>query len=62
MSCGKGPKAAFREAILATDIIGYNADEKGTLSRLNAPRAELLDPKIGEYGGDQREAISMIML
>ena len=59
MSCDKGPKAAFREAILATDIVGYNqlteADEKGTLARLKALGAELLDPKVGEYWGGGRQ-------
>src|ERR1700751_4510900 len=42
-------------AILAADVAGYSrligADEEGTLSRLKAPRAEVLDPKIAEHRG-----------
>jgi adenylate cyclase len=38
-------------AILAADVAGYSrligADEEGTLDRLRAIRAELIDPKIG---------------
>ena len=42
-------------AILAADVVGYSrmmeADEAGTLARVKALRAELLHPKIAEYGG-----------
>ena len=42
-------------AILAADVAGYSrligADEEGTLERLKAIRAELIDPKIGEHRG-----------
>jgi adenylate cyclase len=42
-------------AILAADVAGYSrligADEEGTLGRLKALRAELLDPKIAEHRG-----------
>ena len=42
-------------AILAADMVGYSrlmaADEAGTLTRQNALRKELIDPKITEYGG-----------
>jgi adenylate cyclase len=42
-------------AILAADVAGYSrlieADEEGTLSRLKALRAELIDPKIGFHHG-----------
>ena len=42
-------------AILAADVAGYSrlieADEEGTLGRLRALRAELIDPKIGEHKG-----------
>src|SRR5262250_338182 len=42
-------------AILAADVAGYSrligADEEGTLSRLRALRAELIDPKIAEHHG-----------
>jgi adenylate cyclase len=42
-------------AILAGDIAGYSrlmgADEEGTLSRLNAHRRELLEPKVAEHRG-----------
>jgi TolB-like protein len=42
-------------AIVATDIVGYSAmmerDEAGTLARLMALRADLLHPKVAEYGG-----------
>src|SRR5215469_14635185 len=42
-------------AILAADVAGYSrligADEKGTLSRLKALRAEVIDPKIAEHHG-----------
>ena len=45
-------------AILAADVAGYSrlmgADEEGTLSRLKALRAEVIDPKIAEHrcGGE----------
>jgi adenylate cyclase len=42
-------------AILAADIAGYSrlmgADEEGTLARLKALRAELIDPAIAEHRG-----------
>jgi len=42
-------------AILAADVVGYSrligADEEGTLNRLRAIRAELIDPKITECRG-----------
>jgi adenylate cyclase len=42
-------------AILAADVAGYSrlmgADEEGTLERLKALRAELIDPKIAEHHG-----------
>ena len=42
-------------AILAADVAGYSrligADEEGTLNRLKAIRAELIDPKIAEHRG-----------
>ena len=42
-------------AILAADVAGYSrvieADEEGTLSRLKALRAELIDPKIASHRG-----------
>jgi hypothetical protein len=42
-------------AILAADVAGYSrlieADEEGTLSRLKALRAELIDPKITSHHG-----------
>jgi adenylate cyclase len=42
-------------AILAADVAGYSrligADEEGTLERLRALRAELIDPKIAEHRG-----------
>jgi adenylate cyclase len=42
-------------AILAADVAGYSrligADEEGTLNRLRAFRAEVIDPKIAEHHG-----------
>ncbi|MEE8332585.1 MAG: adenylate/guanylate cyclase domain-containing protein, partial [Alphaproteobacteria bacterium] len=42
-------------AILVADVVGYSRlmgnDEAGTLTRLKSLRAELIDPKIAEYGG-----------
>ncbi|MEX2298681.1 MAG: tetratricopeptide repeat protein [Dongiaceae bacterium] len=42
-------------AILAADMVGYSrlmgADETGTLTRFNALRTELLDPKFAQFGG-----------
>jgi len=42
-------------AILAADVVGYSrlmeADENGTLERLKAIRAELIDPRIAERHG-----------
>jgi adenylate cyclase len=42
-------------AVLAADVAGYSrligADEEGTLNRLKAFQAELIDPKIHEHRG-----------
>jgi adenylate cyclase len=42
-------------AILAADVAGYSrlieADEEGTLGRLKALRAEMIDPKIAHHKG-----------
>ena len=42
-------------AILAADMVGYSkameADEAGTIARLKAIRAELIDPAISRYHG-----------
>src|SRR6201981_3762671 len=42
-------------AILAADVAGYSrligVDEEGTLDRLRAIRAEVIDPKITEHRG-----------
>src|SRR5712692_723610 len=42
-------------AILAADVAGYSrlmgTDEEGTLNRLKAIRAEVIDPKIAEHQG-----------
>src|SRR6266849_4681995 len=42
-------------AILAADVAGYSrligADEEGTLDRLKAIRAELIDPRVAEHRG-----------
>ena len=42
-------------AILAADVVGYSrlmeADEEGTLARMQKLRADVIDPKISEYGG-----------
>src|SRR5712671_2029759 len=52
-----GPARVERRlaAILAADVAGYSrlieADEEGTLSRLKALRAELIDPKIAGHHG-----------
>ena len=53
----KGPARVERRlaAIVAADVAGYSrligADEQGTLRRLKAPRAEVIDPKIAEHHG-----------
>jgi adenylate cyclase len=53
----QGPARVERRlaAILAADLAGCSwlieADEEGTLSRLKALRAEILDPKIAEHHG-----------
>jgi adenylate cyclase len=52
----QGERAERRlAAILAADVVGYSrlieGDEEGTLSRLKALRAEVIDPKIAEYRG-----------
>jgi adenylate cyclase len=52
-----GPARVERRlaAILAADVVGYSrligADEEGTLARLKAHRAEVLDPKIALHRG-----------
>ena len=52
-----GPARVERRlaAILAADVAGYSrlteADEDGTLGRLKALRAEVIDPKIAEHRG-----------
>src|SRR3984893_14212444 len=52
-----GPSRVERrlEAILAADVAGQSslveADEEGTLGRLKALRAELIDPKIADHHG-----------
>src|SRR6266481_6427336 len=52
-----GPARAERRlaAILAADVVGYSrlieADEEGTLGRLKALRAEIIDPKIAFHHG-----------
>ena len=42
-------------AILAADVVGYSRlmgeDEVGTLARLNAVRAEIVDPSLARHGG-----------
>jgi adenylate cyclase len=50
------PRVARRlAAILAADVVGYSrqlgADEAGTLERLRALRAEVIDPLMAEHGG-----------
>jgi adenylate cyclase len=52
-----GPARVERRlaAILAADVAGYSrlieADEEGTLDRLKALRAEVIDPKIATHRG-----------
>src|SRR6266481_5838450 len=52
-----GPARVERRlaAILAADVVGYSrlieADEEGTLGRLKALRAEVIDPKIAHHHG-----------
>src|SRR5205814_5052630 len=52
---GRGRAERRLVAILAVDVAGYSrligADEEGTLERLKAIRAELIDPKITENRG-----------
>jgi len=52
-------------AILAADVAGYSrlieADEEGTLARLQALRAELIDPKIAVHRGRIDEAKIMAL-
>ncbi len=42
-------------AILAADMVGYSrlvsVDEEGTIARLRALRADLIDPSIAKHGG-----------
>jgi TolB-like protein/class 3 adenylate cyclase len=51
----RGPVQRKLAAILAADVAGYSrlmgADEEGTLARLKALRAELIDPAISEHHG-----------
>jgi hypothetical protein len=52
----RGERAERRlAAILAADVAGYSrlieADEEGTLDRLKALRAEIIDPKIASHKG-----------
>jgi adenylate cyclase len=50
-----GPAQRKLAAILAADVAGYSrlmgTDEEGTLRRLKALRAELIDPTIAEHRG-----------
>lgn len=43
-------------AILAADVVGYSRliriDEEGTIAALKALRADIIEPKIAEHGGD----------
>jgi adenylate cyclase len=52
---GRGRVERRLAAILAADIAGYSrlieADEEGTLGRLRALRAEVIDPEIGGHRG-----------
>src|SRR5713226_1267738 len=52
---GRGYVERRLAAILAADVAGYSrlieADEEGTLGRLKALRAEVIDPKIAEHRG-----------
>src|SRR5229473_2590789 len=52
---GQGRVERRVAAILAADVVGYSrlieADEEGTLGRLKALRAEVVDPKIAEHRG-----------
>ncbi len=52
---GRGRIARRLAAILAADVAGYSrlieADEEGTLRRLKALRAEVVDPKIADHKG-----------
>lgn len=49
------PEQRRLAAILAADVAGYSrlmaADEVGTLARLNQLRAEVIEPKISQFGG-----------
>jgi adenylate cyclase len=51
----RGPVQRKLAAILAADVAGYSrlmgADEEGTLARLKALRAELIDPAIAGHNG-----------
>ena len=52
---GRGRVERRLAAILAADVAGYSrlieADEEGTLGRLKALRAEVIDPKIAHHQG-----------
>ena len=52
---GRGRIERRLAAILAADVAGYSrlieADEEGTLSRLKALRAEVINPKIAGHHG-----------
>jgi adenylate cyclase len=56
MNTGERVRAERRlAAILAADVVGYSrligADEEGTLQRIRAIRAEVIDPKIATHHG-----------
>jgi TolB-like protein/class 3 adenylate cyclase/Flp pilus assembly protein TadD len=61
LGAGSGPPPGERfmerrlAAILAADVVGYTrlmgVDEAGTLARLKALRAEVIDPEIAEHNG-----------
>ena len=57
----KQPVERRLAAILAADVAGYSrlmgADEEGTLGRLKAPRAGLIEPKIAGHK-DRQGAIA----
>ena len=52
---GRGGVERRLAALLAADVAGYSrligADEEGTLRRLKALRAEVIDPKSAEHHG-----------
>ena len=54
-TAGKARVERRLAAILAANVAGYSrlveADEEGTLGRLRARRAEVIDPKIAHHHG-----------